>query len=93
MDPGLLIGSILGLGSIAYAWYTNRRASLQLQAEAAKLRGLSEILLRGMEHAGWIKLNRDASGNIIGLLVELSGGIGGALTMTGDLAVTKIPKK
>ena len=46
-------------------------ASRELKAEAKKLRKLNTMILLGMEHEGWIKVDRDASGEITGFAALL----------------------
>lgn len=64
----LLIGLIgIAIGSAItwfVSWFYYRRAGRELRDEADELRRLNGLMLHGMEHAGWIKLNRDASGKI-----------------------------
>jgi len=73
---GTLIGIFAG-GLIT--WAVSRhyywRASQELTAEAAEIRRLNVLMLRGMEHAGWIELNRDPTGKITGfhLRIQLEG--------------------
>jgi len=40
--------------------------------ETTELRRLTNLVLHGLEDASLVKLNRDKSGKIIGLIVELS---------------------
>jgi hypothetical protein len=58
-------------------WGVSRRyyiqAGRELRAEAMELRGLMELMLRGMQDAGWVKLNYDDQGRIIGFVPLLSG--------------------
>lgn len=86
MDPGLVVGATLSVGSIAYAWHTNRKASQELRAEAARLRQLSELILRGLENAGLVKVSRDDGGNSTGLVVEFAGHLSGKGSVTGTLS-------
>lgn len=62
-----LAGVLVG-GTITWfvAWIYYRQASRELSHEASELRRLNALMLHGMEYAGWIKLNRDASGKILG---------------------------
>jgi hypothetical protein len=65
---------IISLASVALGgvitWFVSRvyykRAGHELKDEATELRRLNTLMLQSMEHAGWIKLNRDASGKILG---------------------------
>ncbi len=44
-------------------------------------------MLRGMEQAGWVKLNKDSEGNIKGFIIELSGSVGALSDVQGRLTV------
>jgi len=80
---GALIGALVG-GAIT--WFVSRyhyvRAAKELSQEAAKLRRLSTMVLRSLENAGLAELNRDASGEIIGLVLRS----GAQLTATASLS-------
>lgn len=60
---GIFIGGII---TWLVAWYYYREAGQELKNEAAELRRLNALMLHGMEYAGWIKLSRDNSGQILG---------------------------
>ncbi len=62
-----LISVVLG-GIITWlvSWCYYKRAGQELKDEAAELRRLNTLMLQGMQHAGWIKLNRGPSGEITG---------------------------
>ncbi len=66
---GVLVG-ILGTWSVAARYY--RLAGQGLATEAAELRRLSTLILRGLEEGGVVTLSRDASGRIIGLVIQLA---------------------
>jgi hypothetical protein len=73
-----LIGIVIGVAStwlFAHIYY--KRAGDELRAEATDLRKLISMVLTSMEHQGFAKLNRDASGNITGFVYKYaaSGGI------------------
>lgn len=70
--PNALVGVALGttLG-FATSYYFAAESSKELQAEATQLRRLNELMLQGMENAGWMKLNRNAEGKITGMIIEL----------------------
>ena len=63
-------------------WIYYRKAGNELRQEATELRRLTKLVLHGLEDAGLVKLNRDASGRIIGLIIEMSA----TLTGTGLLS-------
>ena len=60
---GIIIGAII---TWLVAWYYYREAGQELKMEAEELRRLNNLMLHGMEHAGWIKLTRNKSGQILG---------------------------
>jgi hypothetical protein len=62
-----LIGIVVG-GVITFlvARYYYKKASEELSKEANELRRLNNLMLHGMEYAGWIELQRDKEGNITG---------------------------
>lgn len=83
---GVLMGNIIGaVITVVVAWYYYKRAGDELREESAKLRKLMSIMLTAMERQGLAKLNRDASGNIIGFDFEhaATGGavVGGEATV------------
>ncbi len=63
--------------------YYYRRASQELIKETVQLRQLNNLMLRGMEKAGWIVFNRDEGGNPNGIRFEKS--VGGTLHLRGKL--------
>ena len=72
-------------------WYVARkyyfRSSGHLKSEAEELRRLSNLMLRGMEYAGWVDLNRDNQGNIRGFIVKLQGKVVAKSEISGSLKV------
>ena len=85
---GVLVG-ILGTWLLAARYY--HLAGRDLTTEAAELRRLSTLILRGLEEGGVVKLNRDASGRIIGLVIQLaaSGVAGSAGTAQATILRTR----
>ncbi|MFX0090797.1 MAG: hypothetical protein ACFFBD_03455 [Candidatus Hodarchaeota archaeon] len=67
-------------------WYY-KRASKDLVKEAGDLRSLNTTILRAFENAGFAELNRDENGNIVGLVLKLSGKIR-AVSKTSDAELT-----
>jgi hypothetical protein len=53
--------------------YYYKKASEELVKEANELRRLNNLMLRGMDYAGWIELQRDKEGNIIGFRQTITG--------------------
>jgi hypothetical protein len=82
---GVLLG---GLITWLVSWLYYRTSARELRAEAAELRRLTTLMLRGMEHAGWVRLNRDAEGRITGGFIEilLSGSTTLSATVKGTLS-------
>lgn len=65
---GLVILSLV-VGALVTWWVARhyyKKATEDLIKEAAELRRLNSLMLRGMEQAGWITLNRDSTGKILG---------------------------
>jgi hypothetical protein len=79
MDTNVVIALLSILVGGVITWLVSRfyyvRASKDLAKEAEKLRALTELMLRGMESAGWVKYNRDARGEPTGIIFEKSGGV------------------
>ena len=85
---GLTLFSIAA-GSLVTAYFAHRyyaRAAKDMEAESKKLRNLQRISLQAMEDAGMVKLNRDASGEIIGMAHELSFTASSSLVATMELS-------
>ncbi len=63
----ILVGGLI-------TWLVSRfyyiRASNDLSKEANRLREFTELMLRGMEAAGWVEYNRDDRGNPIGIVFK-----------------------
>jgi len=57
-------------------WLVARRyyvhAALDLESETTKIRKLLAIILQSLEDAGMVELNRNSSGQIIGMNYKLS---------------------
>jgi hypothetical protein len=74
-------------------WYFSRKyyiqAGKELTAEAAELRKLTILILRGLEAAGLVEYNKDGSGNPTGIVFKMTGG--GTLTPSGALETELIP--
>jgi hypothetical protein len=69
------------------AWLYYKKAGDKLKQEATELRRLTNLVLHGLEDAGLVKLKRDASGKIMGLIVELSGEVIGVGSMSARAEV------
>lgn len=67
------VASVL-IGGLITWWVAKRyykKASMDLEKEAKELRHLINYMLLGMEEMGWVKLNRDAQGNIKGYVYTI----------------------
>jgi hypothetical protein len=62
-----------------------RRAAIDLAKEAKELKRLINYMLLGMEDLGWVKLNRDEQGNILGFVYTIKAE-SGTITMKGSSA-------
>lgn len=80
-----VIGALAGWG-ISQFYYV--RALTDMKADAAERSRVEELVFRGIEAVGSLKYTRDASGKVVGVLVELRGQASGAATATGSLSVT-----
>ncbi len=63
---GVLVGLLAG-------GFFYIRAGQQLKNEAEELRKLTALILRGLEQAGIMRLNRGDDGAIVGMVVQLAG--------------------
>ncbi len=84
LSAGLVSGTIV---SLVFYLLSGR----QLAKEAARLRNLTTLIIRGMEEGGLVKFNRDASGEPIGLVFERHIGIGGGAALGGTATMAKNP--
>jgi hypothetical protein len=66
---GVAIGGVI---TWLVSWYYYKKAGDELKQETTELRRLTNLVLHGLEDAGSIKLNRDTSGKVIGLIIEAS---------------------
>ena len=75
-----MTNAIWNISSIAIGalitWLVARRyyvrAALDLESETKKIRNLLRIALQALEDAGMLKLNRDESGQIVGMVHDVS---------------------
>ena len=61
-----------GLITLLCSRHYYQKGAKELAGEAEKLRDLNNLVLRGMEHAHLVTLNRDTKGNIIGFKLKLN---------------------
>jgi len=78
----ILVGSVV---TWFFSWRYYAKAGKELQEETAKLRQLNELLLRGLENAGLMKVARDESGQPTGLVIELEAHIKAMSSMSAKL--------
>jgi hypothetical protein len=85
--PSIL--SILIGGTITFlaSWIFYVRAARDLRQETARLQRHTTLILRGLEEAGLVEYNRDEQGEITGIVIKLSGVVGGVGGMSGTLTV------
>ena len=79
-----IIGALVGWG-ISHFYYL--KALDDVKADAEERRRVEELVLRGIESIGNIKYSRDASGKVVGVVIELKGSASANATATGDLTV------
>ena len=84
----------VSIGAVV-TWCVARRyyqkAGNELRQEASELRRLTALVLHGLEDAGLVKLNKDASGKPIGLIIEMSakGSGAGSASAKGEVIQRK----
>lgn len=79
-----IVGVLIGWG-ISHLYYL--QAQEDAKADAEERRRVDALILRGIESVGVIKYSRDASGKVIGVVIELSGAASAVSTATGGLTV------
>ena len=91
MEPLLTVGSMI-IGAAISAYLANHyyeKATKDLLAQVNLLKGQNNIMLRSMESAGMVTLNRDNNGNITGIVHFASGNlVAGPATVAGSGIVT-----
>lgn len=90
---GIVLSLVSMLVGAVITWWVARRyyekASRDLSMEAAELKELNTLMLRGMEAAGMAEFSRDHEGNIQGMKIKMSSNIeAGSATMKCDASVT-----
>lgn len=82
MDLYNIVPVLIGAGvTWLAAWLYYKKAGNKLRQEATELRRLTGLVLHSLEDAGLVKLKRDASGKMVGLIIEASAkgtGVGSA---------------
>lgn len=79
-----LLGALAGWG-VSHLYYL--KSLNDLKADAEERRRMEELVLRGIESVGSIKYSRDATGKIVGVVIELKGSATSSTSATGDLTV------
>jgi len=70
MGLSYIIPVLIGAGvTWLAAWLYYKKAGNELRQETAKLRRLTTLVLHSLEEASLVKLRRDESGKIIGLVI------------------------
>ena len=64
---GVVVGGVI---TLLCSWLFYLKAAKGLKSEAAEVRRLTTLVLRGMEEAGLAELNQDKSGKITGLVLK-----------------------
>lgn len=79
-----ILGALIGWG-ISHAYYL--KALNDVKDDAVERRRVEELVLRGIESVGNIKYSRDASGKVVGVVIELKGSASASASATGNLTV------
>lgn len=79
-----LLSVLIGWG-ISHVYYL--KALDDVQADAEERRRVAELVLRGIESIGYIKYSRDASGKVLGVVIELKGSAAASATSKSDLTI------
>lgn len=79
-----VLGALAGWG-ISHIYYL--RAIDDMKADADERRRVAELVFRGIEAVGNLKYARDATGKVIGVVVELRSQATGRIRATGSLSV------
>jgi hypothetical protein len=64
-----------------------QKAAKDLEKVANELKRHNLMMLEGMENQGWIELNRDSKGNIVGYVRLVKGSIKAESKLSGSLTV------
>lgn len=85
-DITLTVVSALVGGLISHLYYV--RALQDMQADANERRRVDELVFRGIEAVGHLKYSRDASGKVVGVVIELRSHAASEATATADLTTS-----
>ena len=87
--PVLIGAAIGGLVTWLVSRHYYKRAGDELRREATELRRLTHLVLHGLENAGLVKLKRDATGRVTGLIIEIRASLAGSGMMVASGEVTQ----
>jgi len=76
------IGAAIGW-AISHFYYLQSLADMK--EDAVERRRIEELILRGIESVGAIKYQRDPSGKILGVVIELKGAASASAAASGTL--------
>lgn len=76
------IGAAIGW-AISHFYYVQSLADMEM--DAVERKRIEELMLRGIESVGTIKYQRDSSGKIMGVVIELKGAATSSATASGAL--------
>lgn len=76
------IGAAIGW-AISHFYYVQSLADMKI--DAVEQKRIEELMFRGIESVGTIKYQRDASGKIVGVVIELKGAATASATASGAL--------
>lgn len=77
-----VVGAVIGLG-ITHVYYLQSISDLKTDIEERKR--TEDLLLRGIESAGTIQYQRDATGKVTGVKIELKGAASATSKASGSL--------
>lgn len=80
-----VVSVLIGL-AISHVYYRQSIKELASDAEARKRE--ADLILRGVESIGTIQYQRDATGKVTGVKIELRGSASGTSIATGSLSAT-----
>jgi len=89
---GTIVSTVVGVlaGAIItwfFAWYYYKRAGEELNETSREIVRLTTLVLRGLEEGRLVRLTRDSSGRIAGLVLSLGGTIRGTSSASASLDV------
>lgn len=89
---GIILGGLIAWGCSKYYYEKAakdlKEAAKDLKRETEEVKRLINYMLLGMEKQGWVTLDRDSQGNIVGYKFTLE--VHGAIMPTGSTSPTLI---